>query len=83
MFWTLSIVRYSKECDDSETESVSVLRQEGKHSLNHSITLCSLEYQIMGKVQKPNNPECYIISPSEPFRIYSKYRVKKLNQYDL
>jgi hypothetical protein len=38
---------------------------------------CLLEYQMMEKVQKPSNPECY--TPlSEPFRIYV---FKTFNKY--
>jgi hypothetical protein len=41
-FWTSSIDWYSREHDVSETDPVSE-------------TACSLEYQSMGKVQKPSN----------------------------
>jgi hypothetical protein len=55
VFWTFSVVWYSREHDVSETDPVSE-------------TSCSLDYQ-MEKVQKPSNSVCYTPS-SEPFRIF-------------
>jgi hypothetical protein len=45
-FWILSIVRYSKEYNMSQTGSVPEM-------------LCSLEYRTKDKVQKPSNPDQY------------------------
>jgi hypothetical protein len=61
-FWTLSVVRYSKEHNISETGCVSVLRPVGGHILlgslekaNHNQSeTCSVEYRMMDKVQKPS-----------------------------
>jgi hypothetical protein len=101
-FLTLSIVRFSKEHNVSETGSVSVLRWGvGRHQLcgllvqwlrlalshgsnrvgdshpspedgnrfslrNVGLFCVFLEYPTMDKVQKPQNPECYIPSSEPP-----------------
>lgn len=75
-FQTLSVIRYFKKHNISDTGSTSVLRWglgltrglEQIQFLNCCVLQCSLEYWRVDKVQKPSNPECYT-SLSEPFRI--------------
>jgi hypothetical protein len=67
-------LKNTKEHNVSETWSVSIFRYLQPLHIKMetdrvSKTLHSLEYQAMGKVQKPNNSKCHT-SLSEPYRIY-------------
>jgi hypothetical protein len=77
VFFTFSVVWYSREHDVSETRSFYILRWRWgrRHHLRAetdpvSETSCSLEYQTMGKVQNPVI-SCVYTPSSEPFRIYN------------